>query len=130
MLSDLLAVPVARAGERFILKLNPISDYPHLVENDAFFLDAARMSGLTVPPHNLVTDRDSAVGLLLRRFDRITVNGELRAHAVEDGCQAADRPLADKYLLSTDRTVAALTAVCDAPVLAGRELIRQLASRT
>ncbi len=123
----MINLPVARAGERFILKLNPISDYPHLVENEAFFLDAARVSGLTVPPHNLVTDRDSAVGLLIRRFDRITVNGEQRARAVEDGCQAADRPPADKYLLSTDKTFAALAAVCDAPVLAGRELIRQLA---
>lgn len=123
----MINVPVARAGERFILKLNPISDYPHLVENEAFFLDAARASGLAVPPHDLVVDRDGAPGLLVRRFDRITVDGELRALAVEDGCQAADRPPADKYLLGTDRTFAALTAVCDARVLAGRELIRQLA---
>jgi serine/threonine-protein kinase HipA len=122
----MINLPVARAGERFILKLNPISDYPHLVENEAFFLDAARASGLVVPPHNLVSDRDGAPGLLVRRFDRITVDGELRALAVEDGCQAADRPPADKYLLGADRTFAALTAVCDAPVLAGRELIRQL----
>lgn len=123
----MINLPVARAGERFILKLNPISGYPHLVENEAFFLDAARASGLTVPPHVLVTDRDGTPGLLVRRFDRITVDGELRARAVEDGCQVADRPPADKYLLGTDRTFAALTAVCDAPVLAGRELIRQLA---
>ena len=123
----MINLPVARAGERFILKLNPISDYPHLVENEAFFLDAARVSGLSVPPHDLVTDRDGALGLLVRRFDRITVDGELRALAVEDGCQAADRPPADKYLLGTDRTFAALSAVCDASVLAGRELIRQLA---
>jgi serine/threonine-protein kinase HipA len=109
------------------LKLNPISDYPHLVENEAFFLDAARTSGLTVPPHNLVNDRDGAPGLLVRRFDRITDDGALRALAVEDGCQAADRPPADKYLLGTGRTFAALAAVCDAPSLAGRELIRQLA---
>ena len=37
----MINLPVARAGERYILKLNPI-DYPHLVENEAFFLDAAR----------------------------------------------------------------------------------------
>ena len=123
----MINLPVARAGERFILKLNPVGEYPHLVENEAFFLDAARLSGLTVPPHDLVTDRDGAPGLLVRRFDRITVDGQLRALAVEDGCQAADRPPADKYLLSAERTFAALTAVCEAPALAGRELIRQLA---
>jgi serine/threonine-protein kinase HipA len=123
----MINLPVARAGERFILKLNPIGEYPHLVENEAFFLGAARASGLSVPPHSLVTDRAGEPGLLLLRFDRVTVAGELRARAVEDGCQAADRPPADKYLLGTERTFAALSAVCDAPALAGRELIRQLA---
>lgn len=123
----MINLSVARAGERFILKLNPVGEYPHLVENEAFFLGAARASGLAVPPHNLVTDQDGASGLLVRRFDRITVDGELRALAVEDGCQAMDRPPADKYLLGTGRSFAALTAVCDAPALAGRELVRQLA---
>lgn len=123
----MINVPVARAGERYILKLNPIGEYPHLVENEAFFLTAARRSGLTVPSNELVTDREGTSGLLVRRFDRITVDGQLRALAVEDGCQAADRPPADKYLISADRAFAALTAACDAPVLAGRELIRQLA---
>lgn len=123
----MINLPVARAGERFILKLNPVGEYPHLVENEAFFLDAALASGLTVPPHDLVTDRDGAPGLLVRRFDRVTLNGEVRALAVEDGCQVADRPPADKYLLSAERVCAALAAVCDAPALAGRELIRQLA---
>jgi serine/threonine-protein kinase HipA len=123
----MINLPVARSGERFILKLNPIGAYPHLVENEAFFLDAARKSGLDVPANELVNDREGAFALLVRRFDRTTVNGELRALAVEDGCQAADRPPADKYLLGADRTFNALAAVCEAPVLAGRELVRQLA---
>jgi serine/threonine-protein kinase HipA len=123
----MINLPIARAGERFILKLNPVGEYPHLIENEAFFLDAARASGLTVPPHNLVTDRDGAPGLLVRRFDRITIDGEVRALAAEDGCQAANRPPADKYLLGTERTFTALSVVCAAPAVAGRELIRQLA---
>jgi len=82
---------------------------------------------VTVPPHDLVTDRDGAHGLLVRRFDRITVDGSPRALAVEDGCQAADRPPADKYRLDTEQAFAALTAACEAPVVAGRELVRQLA---
>lgn len=123
----MINLPVTRAGERFILKLNPVGEYPHLIENEAFFLDAARTSGLTVPSSELVTDRHGAPGLLIRRFDRITVDEQLRALAVEDGCQAADRPPADKYLRGTERVFAALTAVCDAPAVAGRELIRQLA---
>jgi serine/threonine-protein kinase HipA len=123
----MINLPVARAGERYILKLNPIGEYPHLVENEAFFLAAARASGLVVPANDLETDRDGALGLLVRRFDRITVGGRLHALTVEDGCQAADRPPADKYLLGVDRTFAALAAACGAPAVAGRELIRQLA---
>lgn len=123
----MINLPIARAGERYILKLNPIGEYPHLVENEAFFLRAARLSGLAVPQHDLVSDRDDAPGLLVRRFDRITLDGQVHALAVEDGCQACDRPPADKYLLSADETFAALTAVCDAPALAGREFVRQLA---
>lgn len=64
------------------------------------------------------TSADDGLSLLL---------GALRALAVEDGCQSANRPPADMYLLGADRTFAALSAVCDASALAGRELIRQLA---
>jgi len=103
------------------------AEYPHLVENEKFFLDAARTSGLSVPPNELVTDADGRAGLLIRRFDRITVDGALHVLAVEDGCQVLDRPPADKYLLGTDRTFAALAAVCDAATVAARDLIRQLA---
>jgi serine/threonine-protein kinase HipA len=122
----MITLPVARAGERHILKLNP-AEYPHLVENEAFFLDAARKSGLNVPPHEIATDADGQPGLLVRRFDRITVDGAVRSLAVEDGCQVLDRPPADKYRLGADRTFGGLAAVCDAVALAGRELIRQLA---
>jgi serine/threonine-protein kinase HipA len=121
----MITLPVTRAGERYILKLNP-AEYPHLVENEAFFLDAARKSGLTTSPSELVLDRDGNPGLLVRRFDRVTVEGRLHLLAVEDGCQVSDRPPADKYLLGAGSTFAALAARCDAPVLAARELIRQL----
>jgi serine/threonine-protein kinase HipA len=122
----MINLPIARAGDRYILKLNPIGEYPHLVENEGFFLVAARKSGLSVPPSEVVADREGVPGLLIRRFDRITIDGRMRTLAVEDGCQVADRPPADKYLLGADRSFAALTAVCDAPAAAGRELIRQL----
>jgi len=121
----MINLPIARAGERYILKLNP-AEYPHLVENEAFFLEAARKSGLLVPPSELVYDAENRPGLLVRRFDRTTVDGALHLLAVEDGCQVLNRPPADKYLVGTDRTFAALAGVCDAATLAGRDLIRQL----
>jgi serine/threonine-protein kinase HipA len=122
----MLNLPVSRAGERYILKLNP-PEFPHLVENEEFFLRAARASGLTVEAAELVTDADGVSGLLVRRFDRITDQGKVKALAVEDGCQASGRPPADKYILGTHQTFAALASICDAPSLAGRDLIRQLA---
>lgn len=122
----MISLPVARAGERYILKLNP-PEYRHLVENEAFFLRAAKRSGMTVPPHEVVTDADGRPGLLVRRFDRITVDGSVGALAVEDGCQVTNTPPADKYRLSSEVVFSALAAVCDARSLAGRELVRQLA---
>jgi len=122
----MINLPVARAGERYILKLNP-ADFPHLVENEAFFLDAARRSGLRVPRSEVIRDADDQPGLLVPRFDRVTDDGKLHALAVEDGCQVTDRPPADKYRLGTESTFAALAAVCGAPALAGLDLIRQLA---
>jgi serine/threonine-protein kinase HipA len=122
----MINLPVARAGERCILKLNPL-EYPYLVEDEAFFLEAARRSGLTVPSSEVVADADGEVGLLVSRFDRITVDGALRSLAVEDGCQVQGRPPADKYRLGADGTFVALAAVCDAGTFAGLELVRQLA---
>ena len=122
----MINVPVARAGDRFILKLTP-PEYPHLVENEAFFLTAARRSGLTVPHHELIEDARGRAGLLVRRFDRCTVDGNGRSLAVEDGCQAGDRPPADKYRLGAEATFRSLVALCDAPVVAARTLVRQLA---
>jgi serine/threonine-protein kinase HipA len=122
----MINLPVTRAGERYILKLDPV-EYPHLVENEAFFLNAVRKSGLNVPPSEVVRDAEGKPSLLVRRFDRITFDGAARALAVEDGCQANDRPPGDKYLLGVDEVFTALVAVCDARVLAARELIRQLA---
>ena len=123
----MINLPVTRAGERYMLKLNPVRQFHHLVENEAFFLNAAAKSGLMVPPHELVTDADGKPGLLIRRFDRTTVDNRPHMLAVEDGCQAAGLPPADKYRVGADRAFAALAALCDAPAVAARELVRQLA---
>lgn len=122
----MLNLPVTRAGERYILKLNP-PEYPQLVENEAFFLDAARRSGLAVPDAHTAIDLDGSVGLLVRRFDRVTIDGAAAALAVEDGCQVCDRPPADKYVLGAERVLASLSAVCDARAVAARTLLLQLA---
>ena len=57
----------------------------------------------------------------MRRFDR-TADGRLLG--VEDGCQALNRYPAAKYAVTTEEACRALTAITDAPVVTGRELLR------
>ncbi|MCP4872146.1 MAG: type II toxin-antitoxin system HipA family toxin [Proteobacteria bacterium] len=118
----MISLPVRHANARWILKLDP-PEFPHLVANEAFFLDAARVSGLPAAHHEVVHDRDGSAGLLVRRFDR---TGGARL-AQEDGCQACGRYPADKYRLTTEEVVSTLAAACGAPIVAARDLLRQFA---
>ncbi|HEX6232172.1 MAG TPA: HipA domain-containing protein [Jiangellaceae bacterium] len=116
----MISVPVAGKSDRFILKLDP-PEYPHLVDNEAFMLAAARRSGLRTVDATVVTDRVGRKGLLVRRFDR-TASGELLG--VEDGCQALGRYPSAKYAVTTEDVCRALAATTDAPIVTGRELLR------
>ena len=118
----MLTLPAARKGARFLLKLDP-PEFRHLVENEAFFLEAARRSGLDAVRATVVRDAEDRPGLLVERFDRTPV-GPL---AVEDACQVLDIPPGDKYLVSTERALGALVGVCQAPLPAARTLLRQFA---
>jgi serine/threonine-protein kinase HipA len=123
----LLNLPVAHQGSRFILKLNP-SEFPFVVENEEFFLRAAKLSGLSVASAELVTDKDGIHGLLVTRFDRVPLgaNGESRMLAMEDASQALGKPPADKYLITSEEAFTALTTLCLAPKPAARLFISQL----
>jgi serine/threonine-protein kinase HipA len=123
----LLNLPVAHQGSRFILKLNP-SEFPFVVENEEFFIRAAKSSGLSVASAELVTDKDGIHGLLVTRFDRVPsgVIGEPGMLAMEDASQALGQPPADKYLITSEEAFKALTALCLAPKPAARIFISQL----
>lgn len=49
--------PLMTAKGPAILKLNPVQEYPRLVENEHFFLQMARACELRVPDHELIHDR-------------------------------------------------------------------------
>ncbi len=120
----MISLPVTRAGDRFLLKLDP-PEYPGLVENEAFFLAAGPACGMRTARGEVVHDADDVPGLLVLRFDRQTqVPSRL---AVEDGCQVLGRFPADKYLVGYAAAFGALAAVCDARLLAARTLVAQLA---
>ncbi len=124
----MITVPVAgsqAATATHILKLNP-PEFPFLVENESFFADAARLSGLEVCDSELVFDRDGRSGLLVTRFDRTVVGGTVVRHAQEDGCQVLGLYPADKYRASTEDVFGGLVRLCAAAPVAALAFYRQL----
>jgi serine/threonine-protein kinase HipA len=123
----MIHVPVAQANARFMLKLDP-PEFPHLVANEAFFLEAARRSGLDAAEARVVHDADGAPGLLVRRFDRVADPSRgVRMLAQEDACQVLARYPADKYRVTTEAVIRALSGVCRARPVAALALLRQFA---
>lgn len=108
-------------GSHYILKLSP-PEFPFLVENEAFFLTAARASGLRVSEARLVQDRDGVTGLQVTRFDRD--NGD--RFAVEDACQMLNVYPVRKYDQTAADVVDALMSRCQAAAVAARDLFAQM----
>ena len=106
----MISAPVGTTSGPAILKLNP-DGYPHLVENEHFFLGLAGACGLPVPNHSLLPDRAGRLGLLVERFDRVVVpGGRPRRLAQEDDCQVLGRYPAAKYRLTFQEVTTALAA--------------------
>lgn len=120
-----ISLPVGRASDRWILKLEP-PEYPHVVLNEAYFLGLARKTKLPAADARLVHDRDGRPGLLVRRFDRVSEGGATVALACEDACQLLGLWPADKYNVSSEALVARVAEVCAAGTLARRDVFRQL----
>ena len=74
----------------------------------------------------LIRDASGAPGLAVTRFERVAGDSGVRPLAVEDGCQVQGRAPGDKYAVGYAATFAALSAVCDARLLAVRTLLEQL----
>jgi serine/threonine-protein kinase HipA len=122
----MIAFPVRGPRGRYLLKLDP-PEFPHLVANEAFFLRAARLSGLPTASAEVITDRDGRQGLLVERFDRIVHDGSLERIAQEDACQVLRRYPADKYLLTAEEVVSGMAEVTTAPIVTARALLLQFA---
>jgi serine/threonine-protein kinase HipA len=123
----MINVPVARANSRFMLKLDP-PEFPNLVANEAFFLEAARRSGLEAAEAEVVHDADGAPGLLVLRFDRVpAADGGVTMLAQEDACQVLARYPADKYRVTSEEVLTALASVCRARPVAALMVLKQFA---
>ncbi len=109
----------------YILKLSPAA-YPYLVENEAFFMRAARQAGIEVAEVEVVRDCDGHAGLLVKRFDRVLRRGGRKPSLKlrqEDACQLLDRYPADKYAVSLRDVIEKLN-VCDSPIVETAKLMR------
>jgi serine/threonine-protein kinase HipA len=120
-----ISVPVATAGDRYILKLST-PEYPFVVENEAYFLGLARRARIPAAEARIVRDHDGTAGLLVRRFDRRGTTADIiESIACEDACQVLDRWPGDKYHVSSEELTSAVSAVCAAPLVAIRDIFRQ-----
>lgn len=123
---QMISLPLRHAGAHWILKLDPPA-VAHLVDNEAFFLAAAKESGLQTAHAEILRDRTGRPGLLVQRFDRELSGGAIRRLAQEDACQVLGRYPADKYRLTTEEVITGLARVCGAPIVAARTLLQQFA---
>lgn len=121
----MISVPLTVGGTSYLLKLDP-PEFPHFVENEQFFLAAARTCGLRVVDSQVVFDRDGHRGLVVARFDRDRTGNSVVGRAVEDGCQVTGRYPGDKYALDTEALFSAMADHCAARPVALRDLFRQL----
>ncbi|MEO7588583.1 MAG: HipA domain-containing protein [Arachnia sp.] len=123
--SGMITVPVSTPSGQSIIKLNP-PEYPFAVQNESLFLTMARGLGVTVSPHRIIHDRDGEPALVVERFDRVLRDDQPVALAVEDGCQLLNIYPADKYNVSAEEVVEALSSVCAARPVAVRNAYLQL----
>ena len=98
-------------------------EFPHVVEEEAFFFDLARSARSNVADASVVLEADGRPGLLVRRFDRIAQpSGSTLALAREDACQVLGRWPADKYNLTSEQAVQGFADQCAARPVTLRSL--------
>ena len=119
----MITLPGKWAGHDAIVKFSP-PEYPHLVENEAWFLDLAASAGLPTPRHHLITDRAGDNALVIERFDRLGAYQYPTRYAVEDATQVLGLYPADKYRVTSEQVTHALIDLCQAPVVAARDAFR------
>lgn len=122
--ASMLTAPLATRGSRLILKLDP-PRHPHLVENEALHLTAAKGLRIPVARGAVVVDRHGRPGLLVDRFDRVRDGEDWVRLPLEDAAQVMGLSPAAKYNVASEDVVKALAAVCKAPVVAARNLYLQ-----
>ncbi len=116
----MLTLPLTHDSRGHLLKLD-VPKYPHVVDNEAYFLGVARGLRIAVAQTEKVYDRNGQAALLVTRFDReMTRDHGLRRLAVEDAAQLLGIYPADKYNVSSEDVANAIAQACAARPVALR----------
>ncbi len=121
----MINVPAYAHGEDIILKLAP-AEFPHVIENEAYFLSVAEAVGVPTVRWQVLEDRDGVRALAIRRFDRIIEGGGTLRLAFEDASQVMKRWPADKYNVTLEEAVNSLLSLTPARAPAALALFRQV----
>jgi serine/threonine-protein kinase HipA len=119
--ADRKALVAAPGGGRYILK--PQITTPRVPENEHVTMRMAELVGITIPPCALVRLRDGTLAYLVARFDRLEDGTKLH---VEDFCQLAELPPAEKYHQSAELCVRLIRRYATEPTIAAYGLFRLL----
>lgn len=116
----MLTAPVASQTGAALVKISPKA-YPHLIRNEYQHLLAAKKLRLPTVRASLVKDRHGTEGLWIQRFDR----QEERRIAFEDATQILNVHPAQKYTLTTESVIQALSELSASPLVTTRNLYLQ-----
>lgn len=104
----------------FILKPNP-AFFEQVPENEDLTMRLASLSGINVPLHGMVYNKEGKLVYFIRRFDRA---GKSKKVHVEDFAQAAGMSRDTKYDYSMERVAKLIDAYCTFPVVEKLKLFR------
>lgn len=107
----------------YILKLSP-KDKPNLVYNEWACLYLAQLCGIEVNDFELIEDKDSDLGLLVKRFDRWFLAGKLNRIHQEDLCQVLNIFPSEKYRVPLKDIFMAVHKHTTAPLIEIYNLMR------
>ncbi|AYJ50451.1 type II toxin-antitoxin system HipA family toxin [Rhodococcus sp. P1Y] len=120
--AQMYSTPIATTTGPAILKLAPPARLPLLVQNEHFFMNAARAAGIATPHTRIIHDVNGIAALLVERFDR---SENLRIPQ-EDACQVSSVYPAAKYRMKTEGVVQTLAGTVERGGGSARQTTLQL----
>jgi serine/threonine-protein kinase HipA len=104
----------------FLLKPNP-AHFRQIPENEDVTMRMAALTGIDVPLHGLIYNKEEKLVYVIRRFDRAGKTWKIH---VEDFAQVAGMSRETKYSYSMEKVAKLIESVCTFPVVEKVKLFR------